>query len=595
MSFSGDLEHLPIVDVIQLVYSTKKSGTLSIKSPKGESHLVFSDGYFVSANHLDNSIRIGQILVDNNLLTRNLLEQALLEQNNAGEGRKPLIATLIENGFISPLDAYKSLESLIEMTIVEVLTWTSGTFSLDVGTSELSDEYRYFPETLKQEILMNAQGILMDALRIYDEKLRDGSLEQVFLLEVTGKQETPASPDNSQSITADLLGLDVLDTLSKKIPDVFIGLKDEDASAEHSRVIAEELGDLPPEGRDKLCSLLTQFSAATPEQGGGHPGALPLAVIVFSSDRFITHAIATLCRQKNHAIFTTDDDANLDLFIEQSLTHDLLPLLIMDAPAFIGKGYTAEGLAKQLQQKRERYPRISILQMSSSPNEIHTFPPHVLDEGTEIVLTRPVLGSCAETFAEHMTSFLKSFSSVLEKSFRQIDRQNARNLKESVTRLASMTETPEVARELLHYTSVLFERAMILVVGATELTADKGIGLTAEKSAGLTGPLMFKIPLGEDSVFKDVLRNRQVYYGLSTDASLKAHLYTAVPAPRSPKILILPLLLSGDVIALIYADFGQAAPALIQVEYLEILSRFAGLVLDCSFNRKKLERLTRAN
>ena len=181
MSFTGDLEHLPIVDVIQLIYSTRKSGTLSIHSQKGDSQLVFSDGYFVSANHLNNSVRIGQILVENNFLTQEHLDQALLEQKSAGTGRKPLIATLIEGGFINREDAYKGLERLIEMTIVEVLTWTSGTFSLDVNRTDMSDEYRYFPETLQQEILMNAQGILMDALRIYDEKMRDGTLERDLL------------------------------------------------------------------------------------------------------------------------------------------------------------------------------------------------------------------------------------------------------------------------------------------------------------------------------------------------------------------------------------------------------------------------------
>ena len=60
------------------------------------------------------------------------------------------------------------------------------------------------------------------------------------------------------------------------------------------------------------------------------------------------------------------------------------------------------------------------------------------------------------------------------------------------------------------------------------------------------------------------------------------------------KVLILPLLLSGNPIALIYADFGQVAPSPVQTEYLEILSRVAGLVLDYSFYRKKFERLTQA-
>jgi hypothetical protein len=105
---------------------------------------------------------------------------------------------------------------------------------------------------------------------------------------------------------------------------------------------------------------------------------------------------------------------------------------------------------------------------------------------------------------------------------------------------------------------------------------------------------MFKIPLGQRSVFDTVNEKRRLYYGLCSDTTLKAHLYSAIPAPRSSKILILPLLLSGNAIALIYADFGQAAPAPVQIEHLEILSRVAGLVLDYSFYRKKFERLTQA-
>jgi hypothetical protein len=595
MSFTGDLEHLPIVDVIQLIYTTKKSGTLSIHSQKGASQLVFSDGYFVSANHLNNSVRIGQLLLENNLLSQENLDQALLEQKNAGAGRKPLIATLIEDGFINREDAYKGLEALIEMTIVEVLTWTSGTFSLDVDTTDICDEYRYFPETLQQEILMNAQGILMDALRIYDEKLRDGTLEEIFFSDAAAVVSQPASAGNGTvTVTADLLGLDALDSLSKKIPDVFIGLKDDDCSAEHRRIISEELGDLPLSGQDQLCSFLTQFSInSAAAEGPARAGALPLAVIVFSHDQFIKHAITTICRQKNYAVFTTDDHASLELIIEQSFSRDLLPLLILDDPAFIGAGCTEEVVTTLMKQMRDRYPRISILQMSTSPED-QNFPPHALDEGTEAILPRPVLGTSADSFVEHMTGFLRSFSTVLDKSFIQTDRQAARKLKECIEILGRLTEPPEVARELLLFTSGLFERSMILVAGATELTAEKGIGVTAEKSAGPAGPLMFKIPLTAGSLCRDIMGKKRLYYGLCSDETLKTHLYAAMPAPRSPKVLVLPLLLSGNAIALIYADFGQSAPAPVQIEHLEILARVAGLVLDYSFYRKKFERLTQA-
>ena len=63
MSFKGDLKDLPIVDVIQLMHNTKNSGILYIQGRKGESQLVFKGGYIVGASHLNNSIRIGEMLV----------------------------------------------------------------------------------------------------------------------------------------------------------------------------------------------------------------------------------------------------------------------------------------------------------------------------------------------------------------------------------------------------------------------------------------------------------------------------------------------------------------------------------------------------
>src|SRR5512138_3189543 len=106
MSFVGDLEHLPIVDVIQLLHATRKSCTLCLKSSKGESQLVFNDGCIVSANHSNNSVRIGQILVEMNAISREELDESLTEQKKAGANRIPLIAALIESGKIKKEAAF---------------------------------------------------------------------------------------------------------------------------------------------------------------------------------------------------------------------------------------------------------------------------------------------------------------------------------------------------------------------------------------------------------------------------------------------------------------------------------------------------------
>jgi hypothetical protein len=52
--------------------------------------------------------------------------------------------------------------------------------------------------------------------------------------------------------------------------------------------------------------------------------------------------------------------------------------------------------------------------------------------------------------------------------------------------------------------------------------------------------------------------------------------------------------MSGKVIALIYADFGQSAPTPVLIEHLEILTSVASLVLDNSYNLKRFELITKS-
>ena len=226
MSFTGDLEDLPIVDVIQLMHSTRNSGILHINGKRGESQLVFKNGYIVGASHLNNGIRIGDILVSHGAISEEALQEALSIQHTPGTPRRPLIVTLLDWGMVQEQEAYTALKSLIELTLVEVLTWRKGTFTLEPKDEASADEFKYYPEELEREINVDVQGILMDALRIFDEKMRDG--------ELTLESEEEVS-DTASGITADLLGLDELDQLDRKIPGVYQGLDDTAATQKKSK------------------------------------------------------------------------------------------------------------------------------------------------------------------------------------------------------------------------------------------------------------------------------------------------------------------------------------------------------------------------
>src|SRR6185369_4008738 len=374
MSFDGDLEHLPIVDVIQLLHATGKSGTLSLRSLKGESQLVFHDGYIVSANHVNNSVRIGQILLDMGMITHEELESALHEQQKAGSQRKPIIQTMIEGGRVRTEDAYQGLEVLIEMTIVEVLTWTKGTFSLDVDKIFVSDEYRYFPETLEKKIHLNTQSVLMDALRIYDERKRDGTLTAEAMF---GTPLKIASPMSDAEISAADLGLDGLDELERKIPHVFSALSDLEPETPAKR-LQLVLSGIPVEEQQQLLRYLDGVAAGAQAPGDG------TGVILVTRDRLLRECVAAVCGPR--FLLATDDAANIDPIIDQSLSKGRVPLLLLDAGEPSGRGSDREAMATLLQQKRAKYPEVGMI-LLACPGD-YQLTVRALQTGVSAVLPR---------------------------------------------------------------------------------------------------------------------------------------------------------------------------------------------------------------
>ena len=96
MPLTGELENLPIVDVVQLIHSTRKSGILTVYSRRGEGQLIFNNGYIVSAIHSNEDLKIGKILLEKEIISESELNQALSTQQAYGDNAPPLISILHE-------------------------------------------------------------------------------------------------------------------------------------------------------------------------------------------------------------------------------------------------------------------------------------------------------------------------------------------------------------------------------------------------------------------------------------------------------------------------------------------------------------------
>ena len=547
MSLAGDLEHLPIVDVIQLLHSTRKSGILRVANRKGESQLVFKSGCIVSANHLNGSVRIGKILVDLNIISQETLAQALQAQLRAGKDRKPLIVTLIERGAVKEKDVYNGLEQLIELTLVEILTWKKGTFTLEVLPSDVSDEYRYVPERISREINIDTQSVLLDALRIFDEKMRDGEL------------------------------------IERDFPEKE-GLAENDPATMHRQELEEIAPFLPVQEREELAAFLGGFAAA-------REAAVESArsVIFFSPDQLIGHAMTAVCTLSGISVSVIGEEQDLSPILDKALAGNDLPILVIDAPKQADDRFSPKEISSMRQRKRVHYPQICIIQLAAPCDAVFTLQSY--SDGVRAVLPRPSLCEPREAYITETIQFLTAIRALLMATAFERESFAAGRLKAAIARLPGFRDTATaVARNLLECVAEICGRSLTLIVNDSELVADKGIGISGGEVAGVEPAPGLRIPLASPSLLRDVIEWGFVYYGPTEDETVRKHLFAAIGPPSRSTVLLVPVRRHGKTVALTYGDFGNSEPVPLDGGLLEILASQAELVLENAFYQKNLAK-----
>lgn len=597
MSFTGDLEHLSIVDVVQLLHSTRKSGTLSVTGAKGECQLVFDDGYIISANHFDNSLRIGRILVEAGAITGEDLDATLAEQAAARGERKPLVAALIESGRVKKEDAYRGLETLLELTIVEVLTWTSGHFDLDVGAVTAADDYRYFPEKLHQGIQFHTENVLMDALRIYDEKKRDGKLageveitEEAFIEAFGGEEEAVpvselAGDEEELVLSPDDLGLEDIEGLSRRIPEVFKPLEDRTAAGGGARRALAALAPALPEAeRDRLAAVLDALPAR-PRAADGPA----LSVVLYGGDDLFAHCFSAACRSEGILVFSTSEEGDIGPVVAQCLAKSGVPLLVVDAPAAADVHFAPRTLAELRRRAVAAHPGICCVQLAAPGGPDLPGSP---GEGVLAVCARPPREAPAAALVDGYAAFLATFPGNLRAHVRAQAAWALARVRDGLAAVRDFQDGSSVALTLLRTVAGSCERALTLVVRGRELHPERGIGFApgpGRDPQPLPGAPL-RIPLGNSALLAEVVDGGRCRLAqVAGDGALEL-LHARVGAPASPVALLVPLRAAGTTVSLTYADFGNGVPAAVDLDLIETLAAQAGLALERILYRRRAER-----
>lgn len=587
MAFTGDFEHLPIVDIIQLVHTTRKSGIFFVKGDKGESTIVFRNGYIVGANHINNSVRIGTVLVKAGAITIDDLKQALGAKKNTYKKSIPLLATLIQMGKLKREDALRGLKKLVELTIVELMSWTKGTFTFDTDTLVVSSEGG-------ENLEVDAQMVLMDALRILDERERDRAAgkevtsPEALYADVLPEENAGETKGERSTVTADDLGLADLDRLEKKIPQPVSEMETFDPAAIYRQRIKELLPGFSSDEQEAFVSFLRKSVGrkASPDAAAKQAGK---AVVIFSSDKLISHSVMSLCNDEGVLAFATDDEKELDRMVSQCLLSARMPVVVFDNPARSEGGFSSEKIADLRKQVSGKYSAVPVIQFASPQDS--DFILQAYHDGVMAVFPKPSREDRRERYIQDTIKFLDTFKSYV-KSF-QYGHADAdiygKKLKDGITSLRGITIPSDAALVVLTAVSEMFERAVTLVVRASELIGERAIGISSEKSMGPTPADRLKIQLSKPSVFRDVIEKGRVYYGESGDETLRTF-FTEIGKPLSPAIVLLPLISDRKVVAVVYGDFGKKEASPVRLDMLDILSLQAGIALEYALFRRQVTK-----
>jgi len=185
----GSLARQPFARVLQRVYSARMSGALLLARGTIKKIVNFDEGYPVSVRSNMLSECLGQILLEQRLISEEALEDSLRRMK---ETHKHQGEVLVAMGALSPYNLSRALMLQMEAKLLGIFSWTSGDFMFKKGLS-----HQDAPMRLER----TPSALILEGIRRHYDAERINSV----LEPLSGKFLTP-NPDprrRLQDITSD--------------------------------------------------------------------------------------------------------------------------------------------------------------------------------------------------------------------------------------------------------------------------------------------------------------------------------------------------------------------------------------------------------
>ena len=162
-------------------------------------------------------------------------------------------------------------------------------------------------------------------------------------------------------------------------------------------------------------------------------------------------------------------------------------------------------------------------------------------------------------------------------------------LKRRLVELREGGDANEIATLVMKVAREFFERALLFLVKNEEARGLGGFGLAPRDETLNLLARQLTIPLGEPSLFRQVAHDRRAFNGLPPSDRWLGHVLGRIGRFQSHGIALLPLVAHRETIAIVFGDNPESGREPGNLEPLEVFVQQAGIALENVFLQKKLQ------
>ncbi len=535
MSLNGNLEDLPLLDILQIIAFSQKTGFLTVQTPLGEAALVFREGLIVSSFTWDSQP---------------------LDARSAAlpEGERDV---LIREG--------------IEIALERLSRLREGAFCFEltreppgvVGAHDLSGE------TLTRGL--NPQELLLELAQGIDEDRRDSvaAVESAFA--------TPEPEVVERVVAAQERG-------TAEDDEVMVVDVDDDGRPRDAAPIVPEMAlrQAPPEAVDQRHRLLLLLEdeedvrtvLADAFMRAGYQvveAADPLSA--FRKARGLADVGLPFVLVADRGMPTSDStsfDGGLEAVKRVQLAGLHPPILLMTDRMTRGLHARVRKLGVTNFVFK---PGVSRLDPRQFEADLVAFADRIIEgvlPGLEEIAEAPVGPPVSVALPRHLENW-----------------DEVAALQRRLEELNGPRDAFQVSTLIMKVAREFFERAVLFVVKDETLRGLTGFGPAVGDEISLLARELI-IPLGAPSVFEEVVGSGESFVGTLPEEAW-ARLESTLGRLQSQGVALLPLVTHRETIALLLGDNPETGAELRSVETLEVFLNQAGLALENAFLERKLK------